>query len=517
MGESARLAELVGGLTLASDLANVFPPEKTMRTAALAVALGRRAGLGPDALRDAYWVALFRFVGCTAFAHEEAHHYGAGEDLGVRNTMALADMGDLSGTARAIVSRVGRGGPLPARARGVARLLLTGAAAKHARAQCDASMRLAELAGMSEAVRAALGQVCERWDGRGEPARAAGEALAVACRLLHVADVAEIVQHRAGDDAAVDEVRRRAGRHLDPELGRIFVAHAGGLLAGIRGPSVWERFLDAEPSPVAVADEQRVDDVATAFAHFADLKSVFTLGHSPGVAALALGAAEGLGLPAEAARELRRAALLHDLGRVSVPNGIWDRPGRLGVAEWECVRLHAYYTERVILRAPAWSRAAKIAASAHERLDGSGYAKGAPGGLLARPERLLAAADVMQALREPRAHRPARAMGDAVAVMREEAKAGRLDPTAVDAVIAAARGAAPKPRCAPRRTTLTERELEVLRLVARGKSNPEIGELLGISRRTAQHHVEHTYDKIGVHSRAGAALYAVENGLLDVQ
>jgi HD-GYP domain-containing protein (c-di-GMP phosphodiesterase class II) len=370
---------------------------------------------------------------------------------------------------------------------------------------------------MSDGVVSSLAQVCERYDGKGAPERESGDALATATRLLHIADIAELAHHRGDEEASLDELRRRSGKHLDPALVRVFERYARELFDAIQGPSVWDRFLASEPAPFAVADDRRREAVALAFAEFADLKSVFTLGHSTGVADLCTRAALATGLPDDVTAALRHAALLHDLGRVSVPNSVWDKRGRLDVAEWERVRLHAYYTERVVLRAPAWSRAAKIAASAHERLDASGYHRGVPGSLIARPERLLAAADVFHALREPRPHRPARSLAEAKDVIRDEVASGRLDAAAVDCVVAVAsgastaraRGSAGWPR------GLSDREVEVLRHVARGKSNREIGLLLGISPRTVQNHVANVYDKIGVYSRAGAALFVTEHALLD--
>ncbi len=425
----------------------------------LVVELGRRAGLRDAELRDAYYVTVLRFLGCTGFAHEEAHVYGAGDDLGTRNVMSMADAANPVGTLRAITAGIGRGASAVARVRAVARLVLDPeAVTKHSRAQCDTTLRLATILGMSETVRASVAHVCERFDGKGAPSRV--------------------------------------------------------LLAAISGAWVWERFLAAEPAPAIVGSTGAADDVAFAFAQFADLKSIYTLGHSSGVADLAVRAAEGAGLPADTVRDLRHAALLHDIGRVSVPNGIWDKPDRLGVTEWERVRLHAYYTERIVLRAPAWSRAARIAAAAHERLDASGYHRAAPATLLARPERILAAADVLHALLEPRPHRPARSLDDACNVLQAESRAGRLDADAVAAVLEAAGARARRDRRAwPR--GLSDREVEVLRLVARGKSNREIGALLAISPRTVQNHVAHVYDKVGVYSRAGAALFVTEQGLLD--
>jgi HD-GYP domain-containing protein (c-di-GMP phosphodiesterase class II) len=512
---SLRLAEILGGLAIASDIANGFPQEKVLRTAILATEIGRCAGLGHAELRDAFYVAVLRFLGCTGFAHEEAQDYGAGNDLVTRNVMALADPANPIATLRAIVTRVGEGAPAMTRARAVAQLVLDAdAAKKHARAQCDTSMRFAELIGMSATVRDALAQVCERFDGKGVPECTAGERIPTATRLLHVADVAEIVNHRHGAEEAIDEIERRAGKHLDPGFARVFAAHADELLEGISAASVWELFLRSEPEPHALADDARADQVAVAFAHFADLKSVYTLGHSIAVADLAVGAAVQIGVSAAALRDLRHGALLHDIGKVSVPNGIWDRRGPLGMLEWERVRLHARYTEQIVLRAPAWAGAAKIAAAAHERLDASGYHRGVSASLLDAPERILAAADVLQALREPRPHRPAHSLESAAAVLADEARRGLLDTGAVDAVLSVA-GApvARKHSTGPR--GLSDREVEVLRHVTRGKSNKEIGILLGMSARTVQNHVAHSYDKIGVSSRAGAALFVVENQLLD--
>src|SRR5882762_8306209 len=172
-----RLAELLGGVSLASDLANGFPPGKVLRTVVLAVEVGRRAGIDAGTLRDAYYTTLLRFLGCTGFAHEEAHEFGAGDDIAVRSVMAMADVADPVGTVSAIVRGVGRGAPLLSRGAAVARLLHPDAARRHASAQCDTSERLASLVGLSPAVRHALHFVCERWDGRGFPEQAHGEEL----------------------------------------------------------------------------------------------------------------------------------------------------------------------------------------------------------------------------------------------------------------------------------------------------------------------------------------------------
>jgi len=493
-------------------MTNDFPPGKVLRTAVLAAALAKAAGYDAEAQRDAYWVSLLRFLGCTGFAHEEAHVYGGGNDHSVRWVMALADATNPAATVTSIARKVGQGAPPLARARAVARLLGDREAPKkHARAQCDTSLRFASMLSMPDRLKAALDHVCERFDGRGEPAGIAGEGIALATRLLHVADVAELAHHRLGEEAAREELRRRAGKHLDPALVRALLANGPPLFAVLGATNVWQRFLDAEPGEPLTADGKTA--VARAFALFADLKTVHTLTHSTRVAELAAGAARAAGLAADDVTALEHAALLHDVGRVAVPNAIWDRPTPLDDAAWERVRLHAYYTDRVLARAPAWADAARLASAAHERLDGDGYHRGLGAASLGRAARILAAADVMAALTEPRPHREAMAATAAADELGREVKAGRLDASAVDAVVAAAGLGRRSTTAWPK--GLSDREVDVLRHLARGKTNKEIGLLLGISPRTVQNHVAHAYDKLGVYSRAGAALFVTEHGLLD--
>lgn len=505
-----RLAELLGGLSLACDVVNGFPHGKVVRTALVAAELARAAGESDEVVRDALYVTLLRFLGCTGFAHEEASIYGAGDDLGVRNVMAFVDAADPVRAVAAIGARVARHARVAARARAVGRLLGDGVAAhRHARAQCDTSIALARTLGASERIVAALSFVCERWDGRGEPARAEGEALAISIRIFHVADVAELAHHRLGRDAMASEVKRRAGGHLDPRLAAVLAREHARFAALLEAHDVLARFLAAEPAPHAVANEDTIDDVARALGRFVDLKSVHTLAHSSGVARLAGRAARELGLSDPAARELVRAGHLHDLGRLSVPNRIWDRPGPLDFADLERVRLHGYYTERILARAPGLRTASRIATAAHERLDGSGYHRALDGAGLSREARLLAVCDAAHAMSEARAHRGPRSRDAIARELQLDVRRGALDATAVEATLAALG----VEREAPRATPLSERELEVLRLVAVGKTNREIATILGISQKTVQHHVAHAYEKIGVYSRAGAALWVVENGL----
>ena len=274
-----------------------------------------------------------------------------------------------------------------------------------------------------------------------------------------------------------------------------------------------EHALECEPFPHVRIAGDRIDSAFVAIAALTGLKSPWLREHSTGVADLAEAAAWRLGLPADTVTFLRRAALAHDLGRIGVSNAIWEKPGPLGLGEWERVRLHPHFTERAFAQSPALAPIGLLAGSHHERLDGSGYHRGLRGPALDQPARILAAADCYGAMREARPYRPALEPAAAEAELLREAAEGRLDAEAVDAVLAAAGHDVPaRPRELP--AGLTKRELEVLLALVLGQSNQEIADNLGISVKTVGHHVQHVYEKAGVRSRAAATLWAFENDLV---
>jgi HD-GYP domain-containing protein (c-di-GMP phosphodiesterase class II) len=203
--------------------------------------------------------------------------------------------------------------------------------------------------------------------------------------------------------------------------------------------------------------------------------------------------------------------LVHDLGRVAIGARIWQKPGPLNADEWEQVRLHPYHTERVLSRSPFLAAHAPVAGAHHERLDGSGYHRAAAGAELSLPARLLAAADAYRAMTEPRPHREPIAPERAAVILGEEARGGRLDADAVTAVVESAGQRAPR---IERPAGLTEREAEVVAMLARGLQTKQVARALGISVKTADRHVQNAYRKLGVSTRAAATLFAMEHGLL---
>ena len=513
--ERLRLSELLAALSLATDLGNGMPLERTMRTALMAVEVGRNLDLPDSVLSNAFYLALLRAIGCTAFAHEEAQAYG--DDITYRWTYFPVDFGREEEVVAATRENLARGQSAEVRERAIARFFTDGPrlASEMAATACSVAVRFASRLGMNEAVGRGLTHIWERWDGKGFPQGLSEDEIEIGARLVTLANVVEIDHRTAGRAAACENLARRSGGWFDPAVAGAFLESAPEVFALIESESVWDLVLESEPSPRITLPLARLDEVTSAFADFADLKSPYLVGHSGGVARLACAAAGILGLGEEEQRRLRHAGLLHDLGRVSVSNGIWDKPGPLGTAEWERVRLHPYYSERAVSQSPVLAPLGSLVGMHHERLDGSGYHRGAPASQLSRGARLLAAADVFQALTEERPHRPARSRKHAVGVVEEEAGAGRLDRDAVKAVVEAA-GERARRSLARWPAGLTEREVEVLRLLARGHSQRQIADELVISPSTAHTHIAHIYEKCGVSTRASVALFAMENDLIGV-
>lgn len=306
-------------------------------------------------------------------------------------------------------------------------------------------------------------------------------------------------------------MRARGGHAFDPAIAAALADDALEILAVDPVASAWEETLACEPSPHLTLEGERIDRALAAMGDFADLISPHLSGHSGGVADLAAAAARRFGLGPAHVAPLRRAALVHDIGRVAVAARTWQKPGRLTPNEWEQVRLHAYQTERVLSRSPFLSALAPIASSHHERLDGSGYHRGASAPVLTPAARLLAAADAFHAMTEPRPHRAALPPAEAAARLGGEARAGRLDADAVVAIQAAA--GQPSARV-ERPLGLTERQIQVIGLLARGMQTKQIARALDISTKTADRHVQNAYAKMGISTRAAATLLAMQHGLV---
>lgn len=506
-----RLLDLLAALSVTTDLGMGQPPETALRSCLLATRLARFMDLPEAGVRDTCLGALLRHVGCTATASLEARFYG-GDELVSRRTAQPTDFRNPREVLQLTLS-TGRGA-------GIRRPQLLATAMvgdmRHGReiltSVCDAASLLAGRLGLGRSVQDCVAQQFERWDGKG-PYGMARDELSLPARISEVATQAALFLTADGPDSALAMVEQRAGGWFDPEVADAFRRAGLGLMRELDSIDPWQALLEAEPTPVAYISESDLDRVARCFADMVDLKSTHTLGHSTEVAVLAERAGRAIDLPEDDVVALRRAALLHDLGRVGVSSGIWEKAGRLTRSEWEQIRMHPYHTERVLACSPVLEPLGRIAGLHHERLDGSGYHHGLSAAAIPATARVLAVADTFQAATQDRPHRPARTTEQAADLVTAEAAAGRLDADCVAAVIEAAGQVRPRVR-REWPAGLSDREAEVLRLMARSLTNDQIAKRLVISRRTAEHHVQHVYAKIGHSTRAAAALFAMEHDLL---
>jgi HD-GYP domain-containing protein (c-di-GMP phosphodiesterase class II)/predicted DNA-binding protein (UPF0251 family) len=508
-----RLAELILPFSMATDVGTGEPIESALRACVLAVHLGETAKLSEAELSDVYYLVLLRFAGCTADAPTASAIFG--DEKAFRAQTLMVDYGNPAEMMSALIRIVGAGQPpfqrLHTLASALAVMMREGN--EMAAAHCEVAQKLAARLAMGSRVQEALLQSSERWDGKGVPAQLKGENIALPMRVAQLAQNIAVFHRIGGVELATTMARRWAGGTFDPRLVELFCQLAPRLCKCLEVESAWEAALETEPGPRPRLTADQIEAGTRAMADFVDLKSPYTVGHSSGVATLAAAAAQRCGLPEVDVTSVRQAGYLHNMGQISLPTGIWIKPGPLTDAEWEQMRLHPYYTERIFTRSRPLAHLGALGALHHERLDGSGYHRGMPSAMLSPLARLLAAADVYHAMTEPRPYRPAHSAEAAADQLRGEVRAGRLDGEAVNAVLAAA---GHRVRAARRAWVagLSDREVEVLRLLARGLSNKQIAERLSISKETVNHHIRHIYDKIDVSTRAAATLFAMQHNLV---
>jgi HD-GYP domain-containing protein (c-di-GMP phosphodiesterase class II) len=512
-----RLADLLGGLSIAADLGFGLPPEEAMRSCLIGTALAREWGLSEDVVGDCFYTALLMHLGCSALSHES--NVAFGDDRRMMAAVAKTNVADPDDLAATFVPEMTRGLSPAERARIEHYTFAHGA--EFGRSfdigSCEVASITARRVGLGTGVQRSLREAVEWWNGDGPPQGLRGADIALPARIARAAADAARFDHIGGRDAAVAALRRRSGTILDPELVALFMAKADRVLAEAQTGDPRQLLLDREPEPVVEIEFSKLRQVASAFGDLADLKTPWMHGHSSGVAKLATAAAEKLGLDRQTISRLEISALLADLGRLAVSNAIWEKRGPLTTTEWEEVRTHPYRTERILATSDALEPMAQVAGMHHERLDGSGYHRGCRARELPFAARVLAAADALHAMTQERPHRPALGATQAAEELRRDVKAGRLDPEVAGAVLEAAGQRAPRRRDNLRPGGLTEREVEVARLVAAGLSNPVIASRLVISRRTAEHHVQNIYAKLGVASRAGLAVFVHEHDLASAE
>jgi len=505
-----RRAELLAAISLAIDLGLGQPMEHMLRSSLIATRIAERMGLDAQQRATVYYANLVGWIGCHADSHELSALFG--DDIALRADTYAVDMTGLP-FLRLMVSHVGRG--LPGWERGIrsAAFVLTARnqVAKLIHSHCSSAGVLSDRMGLDRQVGEALAYIFERWDGRGMPNGARGGDIPLEIHIVHLADVVEVHLRTGGLTAAVDVVRSRRGTQFSPAVAEVFERDAAAIVDGLLEMDVWTAALAQAPDRDRILDDDEIDELLRAIADFVDLKCPCSPGYSRGVGDLVAAAARHLRMPSADITRLYRAGLVHGLGRLGVSNQIWEKKGPLSTAEWERLRMYPYLTGRILSRVGALESVVSLATQHEERIDGSGFPRGLAGAELTVQERLLAAAVAYQQLLEPRPNQPALDTRGAAGQLREEARAGRLDAESVNAVLVAAGHQVS--RRTPWSAGLTAREVEVLRLVAQGRSNREIAAELFIAEKTARNHVERVYAKLGVNNRTQATLAAIDRGL----
>jgi HD-GYP domain-containing protein (c-di-GMP phosphodiesterase class II) len=507
---TVRLAEVVASVALATDLATGQPLEHGLRRALLAVWLGEELGLDPFQLSNVYYVALLGTVGCTIEGAALAHYFK--DEILLGEQIPLQDPTRRLKFAAFFLGNAGAGEPPLRRVEKIVALARAGTSEPQTICR-DVALQIGDFLHLGSAIREALGQCHEHWNGTGGPQRLQGEAISLPARLFILSHDAEIFHRIGGTDAVEAVLRQRAGTLYDPRLATRFAEMARSLFTRLQSDTAWDAVLTAEPAPVQFLSPPEFDHLAQTIANFVDARSVYTLGHSPQVAFLAEVTVRNLGLSVGESTAVRHAGLLHDLGRLGVPVALWDKRDPLSAPEWERMIHHPALTELLLARSHALGHLGMLAGLHHERLDGSGY-RSVPASFLPLAARVLAVADTYRTKQESRPHRPALAAEEAAEALRSQVAAGQFDREVVDTVLQAA-GHPPPTRKREWPVQLTDREIDVLRLAVRGLSNREMAEALVVSPKTVGHHIQHIYDKIGVSTRVGATLFALQHGLVD--
>jgi HD-GYP domain-containing protein (c-di-GMP phosphodiesterase class II) len=519
-----RTADLLSALSLAADLAVGLPAEHAVKSCYLGMRIANRLQVSPEQQIGLYYAELLMDVGCTAWTSHLARYILTDEIAARRDYFFFTDDHNPLEVMGWLKDYVAAGQPAHVRAQQVLNFALHGKESTREgfRNTCEVAGRFAQRLGMPEVVQTALFSVFEQWDGSG-PAGTRGEAVPLISRIVYVTCFLEAFHHVGGRAAAMRLAAERAGKAFDPTVVDAFLAIASEetLWDTLEQESVWMRVLAMEPhSAYRYIKEEKLEDIAMAFADFADLKAFYSTGHSRRVGDLAEQMAEQMRLPEAEVTTIRRAALMHDLGLVAVPSFSLHKPhSQLSQVEWERLRLHPYHAERILARVSVLAPVVPLIAAHHERLDGQGYFRGLSGAQIPLGARIIAVADRYDELTHDTPDQSA--IDQEAALQRMSDEVGHA--LCPDAFRALAEGLRISGSTALSRRTnrspawpagLTDREIEIVRLLATGLSRPEMARHLGVSEHTVRHHLEHIYGKVGASTRVGATLFAIEHGLL---
>ena len=520
-----RTADLLGALSLGADLAVGLSEEHAARACYIGVQIAQEMELLPEETADLYYAELLMDSGCTAWTSPLAS-YIQGDEITARKDLYVQSIGNQSkaslGAFVWLLKYMAPGAPLHVRGAHILEFILHGdERVKEAMVNTSqVAHRFSSRLGMSKAVQDAMEDIFERWDGQG-PNGSKGTSISLIARIAYMTAFLEIFHQIKGREGAMDLAKDRRGKAFDPSLVDAFLAVAKkeDFWEVLERNQVWDSLLTAEPdSQYRYTSLEKLPEVALSFADFADMKSKYTLGQSRRVAEISLAIAHQMGLPEEEVSNIHIAGLMHNLGLVTVPSFVLEKPPeKLTNAEMEQIRLHPYHGQRILSNVPELETVSELVGAHHEQMDGMGYHRGLRGSQIPLGARIIAVADRYDELCHEMPGHTEMDSGAALDLMAQEVDAA-LCRDSFDGLVHVLEGQdhPQRQRTARRQWPmgLTDREVEVLRLIAKGMSRAQVADALTVSESTVRTHLEHIYNKAGVTSRAAATMFAMEHALV---
>jgi putative nucleotidyltransferase with HDIG domain len=439
--QSIRLSEIISALSYALDLTEGQPMGHSVRSCVIGMRIAQQIGLPATEQSDLYYSLLLKDAGCSSNSSRLFHILNT-DEIRAKRDVKTTDWTRVGWESlHYALTHVATGFPFLERMRKLFQVAATQQqdSCDLVKIRCERGAHIAKQLGFSDAVAAGIRSLDEHWNGRGYPDGLRNDAIPMFSRITNLSQTLDVFLTAGGPGAAIEAAERRSGRWFDPDLARaaISLSRNGALWAGLEDRDLINKVQALEPEQRRTrANEDTVDNICVAFAEVIDAKSPFTYRHSNGVADAALEIARWLGMSARQMKLLRRAALLHDIGKLSVSNSILEKPAKLTSEEWKVVRDHPYYTLEILKRIPGFEGLSDDAAAHHERLDGSGYWRGFGAGQLSLSARILAVADVFDALHAKRPYRDSLPIEKVFSIMREDAPKA-LDPQCLEALVAA--------------------------------------------------------------------------------
>jgi putative nucleotidyltransferase with HDIG domain len=415
------LSEVVGALSYALDITEGQPVGHSLRCCWIGMHVGMHIGLPAAELSDLYYTLLLKDIGCSSNAARICRLYLA-DDLSFKAGYKSVDSG-LPEILRFLLAHTGRNSGIVERLQAMIHIARNGGEISREliETRCQRGADIARSMRFSEAVAQGILDLDEHWDGSGQPMGLSGQQISLFGRIALMAQVADVFFIRGGAKGAIAEVTGRAGRWFDPELAAALqeLGEDHQFWLPLLENDLHTRVVDLEPrSLVRAVGEDYLDDIAAGFAQVVDAKSPFTAGHSDRVALFADLIAEELGYPAERRRWIRRAALLHDIGKLGVSNSVLDKNGKLDEAEWASIKRHPELGRIILSKIAALRDLATVAGAHHERLDGKGYPLGIKAAEIDLDTRIVTTADIFDALTADRPYRKAMPVSQALEIMQ---------------------------------------------------------------------------------------------------